>query len=100
MTDPDYDDAEANAAFIRDPTRWALWPILTLKKRPPGGVLIGVSELRRYIGWLHCASRDQLPEPLTLHVGAGPVYGFGPDQIYDQEYATVEALVADGWVVD
>lgn len=80
-------------AFISDPNRWPCWPLLPIKRGNQQlndknlGVLFDTDPKKGYRVY-HCYLFD-LPMPQKQFA-----------QVPHTDYATVDALLADGWMVD
>lgn len=72
-------------AFILDQESWPVWPFLPLK----------VSGQNR-CAFLYGPAFDPDGSPVTLLVGNM----FDPGRAQTREYPDLDALLADGWVVD
>lgn len=78
------EEREKSRAFMKTPSEWPQWPILPIKKRDPKGGFPICHVLFELRGELHMAKVNMYE--LT---GATP-----------SERVDVDALIADGWVVD
>lgn len=87
-----------DAAFIRNPDDWPVWPYLPVKKS--GRVELGIDN--KTIGILCCT--DELVnkgQPTVYHVYLFDLPKKGAlKDAPKTDYPTVEAMLADGWVVD
>lgn len=73
--------------FILDQENWPRWPVLPLKRPRWEGAFLAGPDLTRHL-------REGAPIRLVVRWGAD----WKP--LDYQEYADVDALLADGWVVD
>ena len=86
--------------FIAKAELWPNWPILPMKRwgpRPEHGVLLAASDETRYPG------EKIIPVIVMVDLFAIP-HGMSVDEIYarfpKKEFASMDALLADGWIVD
>lgn len=84
-----------DAEMIGDPDRWPRWPVLPVKRRVGGDSVMGIV-------FADADLRDRHPAvyELNMYHIEGTVAECKAKAKAKHEYASIDALVTDGWVVD
>jgi hypothetical protein len=83
---------ERDDVFMRDPNQWPMFPFLPIKRY--------IGERRELeCAVIHCGTLNgPLPEPVTVILTT--LYGMDLKNSERKTYDTVDAVLADGWMVD